>query len=325
MTTLPFPDFFLVGAPKAGTTALHAALATHPDLFLPRVKEPKFFLCDEKPPPASGQRGPGDLHSAQEWVWQRDRYLRLFADAPPGAVTGESSAFYLYDLQAQERIRRERPDARLVVLLRDPVDRAQSNWMHLWSDGLEPIGDFVEACRAEDKRVAAGWAPFWHYRRLGRYGGQLEHLYSLFPREQVLVARYRELVDLPGPTIDRVCAFLGVRTGLVAAPKPENTRPYVPDTAVNRALASGVRVGARAGAHLPPRVWRTLSRPLLAALHHGGGHRPSLSVAERREVLAPLVDDIRLLERVTGSSFEDWLGDGSRGAFSARRVPAVGA
>ena len=66
------------------------------------------------------------------------------------------------------------PEAKLVAVLRDPVDRAYSNWMHLWSDGLEPIADFATACAAEDDRIAAGWGHFWHYRRVGLYGEQLE-------------------------------------------------------------------------------------------------------------------------------------------------------
>ena len=65
------PDFLLVGAPKAGTTALHGALAEHPDLFLSGVKEPKYYLCGDSPPPA--YRGPGDAHSNREWIWQRQR------------------------------------------------------------------------------------------------------------------------------------------------------------------------------------------------------------------------------------------------------------
>ena len=67
------PDFFLIGAPKAGTSALHAALAAHPHLFLSRVKEPKYYMCGDSPPPA--YKGPGDAHSNQEWIWQRERYL----------------------------------------------------------------------------------------------------------------------------------------------------------------------------------------------------------------------------------------------------------
>jgi hypothetical protein len=317
---MALPDFFIAGAPKAGTTALHAALIHHPQLYFARLKEPKYFLCDDRPPDREGQRGPGDAHSAGEWVWRRDRYEGLFDPAPEAALRGEATPFYLYDRAAQRRIRQARPDAKLIVLLRDPVDRAYSNWMHLWSDGLEPISDFVAACAAEEDRIAQGWAPFWHYRALGRFGEQLEHLYSLFPREQVLVQRYRQLVDEPTATIDRVCAFLGVTPGVLLPPGPENTRPFVADTPRTRVLASAVRAGASLGALARPEVWRAASRPLIAALQRGGGSRAKLSVADRRAVLAPMIDDIRLLERVVDASFEDWLGDEGRGEFSARRA-----
>ena len=104
---MPLPDLFVVGAPKAGTTALHAALAGHPALHMSPVKEPKFYLCDERPPPKQG--GPGDNHSLREWVWHRDRYEALFEYAPPGALKGESTPFYLWSRSAQRRIAREIP------------------------------------------------------------------------------------------------------------------------------------------------------------------------------------------------------------------------
>ena len=138
------PDFLLVGAPKAGTTALHGALAEHPELFLSPVKEPKYYLCGDSPPPA--YRGPGDAHSNREWIWQRQRYLDLFADAGDEQAAGESTPFYLYHRDARRRIAADLPRAKLVAVLRDPVDRAYSNWMHLWADGLEPCADVVEAC-----------------------------------------------------------------------------------------------------------------------------------------------------------------------------------
>ena len=171
---MALPDFFIIGPPKAGTSALHRALSFHPQLHLSRIKEPKFFLSPGVRPHPSGQRGPGDAHSAQEWVWRTDRYAAQFASAPSGSHRGESTPFYLYDHAAQTRIAEAVPDARLIAVLRDPVDRAYSNWMHLWSDGLEPQPDFVAACEAEDARIEAGFAPFWHYRRLGLYGRQLK-------------------------------------------------------------------------------------------------------------------------------------------------------
>jgi hypothetical protein len=151
-------DVLIIGAPKAGTSALHAALAQHPQIYASPVKEPKYYMCWDAPPPA--YRGPGDAHSNQEWMWRRADYEALFREAPEDAVRLESTPFNLYMRGARRRIAEELPEAKLIVIVRDPIDRAYSNWMHLWVDGLEPISDFVDAWHAEDSRVAAGWAPF---------------------------------------------------------------------------------------------------------------------------------------------------------------------
>lgn len=316
---MAFPHFFLIGAPKAGTSALHAALTQHPQLYLSPVKEPKYFMCDGAPPDLARQRGPGDAHSAQEWVWRRDRYEDLFAAAPVGSLRGESTPFYLYDRDAHRRIAQRVPDARLVAIVRDPVDRAYSNWMHLWSDGLEPVGDFAEAWMREDERVAAGYAPMWHFRRLGLYGEQLTDLRTVFDRSQVHVLRYRDLVDQPETALAGICEFLGVEPIALAPPAPENVKPFVADTAWNRLLAQAVRAGAVAGASVRPQAWRQASRPLLAALHSGGANRPVLDPELRLSLVASFVDDIAVLESVTGESYQDWLHHEGRGSFTDRR------
>ena len=313
---MALPDFFLLGAPKAGTTALHAALAQHPQLYLSAVKEPKFYLCDGRPPSRSGQRGPGDAHSAREWVWRRSEYEALFDVAPAGTLKGESTPFYLYDRFAQRRIKADVPDAKMLVVLRDPIDRAYSNWMHLWSDGLEPIGDFAQAWAAEDERVAAGWAPFWHYRRLGLYGEQLRDLIELFGRDQVHVLRYRDLVETPDAALDKVCAFLGVESGHVEQPARENSRSYVVPGRRTAALSKVVRAGAAAGAHLPPQVWRRASEPLLRLLQKGDVRRPVLDQAVRMRLVEAYREDNALLIELAGESFGDWMGTTSRGQFA---------
>jgi hypothetical protein len=312
------PQFVIAGAPKAGTTALHAALATHPDLYLSPVKEPKYYLTGGRPPPRSRNRGPGDAHSAREWIWRRDRYEALFADAPGTAVRGESTPFYLYDPAAAARLAADVPDVKVIVVVRDPVDRAWSNWVHLRADGLEPVADFSDAVRLEQRRVDAGWGPFWHYRGLGRYGEQMRELYRHVPRERVCLLRYRQLVDTPRDTLDLVSAFLGVPPGVAHAVPPENVKPYVPDSPRTRALSRLVRAGAAMGAYAPPGVWRQVSRPLLAALHSRRTPRPPMPVEVRREVLEPLLPDIELLEELTDQSFADWKGDAGRGDFRSR-------
>jgi hypothetical protein len=318
---MALPDFFLLGAPKAGTTALHSALAQHPQLYLSPVKEPKFYLCDGRPPPRSGQRGPGDAHSAREWVWKRSKYEALFDAAPAGALRGESTPFYLYDRAAHRRIHADVPDAKLVVVIRDPVDRAYSNWMHLRSDGLEPIADFATAWAAEDERVRAGWAPFWHYRRLGLYGAQLRDLAMFFSPEQVHVLRYRDLVERPAESLDAVCEFLGVATGVIAGAQRANSHPFVAPSTRASALSRTLRAGAALGAYAPPQVWRRLSRPLLASLHRAGSRRPVLDADLRLRLVEAYREDNALLEEITGRSFADWLGTTSRGQFATPPTP----
>jgi hypothetical protein len=317
MTRAARPDFLVIGAPKAGTTALHAALAQHPDVFVSNPKEPKYWLCDGAPPPA--WCGPGDRHSQQEWIWRADQYFPLFEPAADHQVRGESTPFYLWSRGAHRRIAEDLPHVRLVAVVRDPVDRAYSNWMHLWSDGLEPESDFVTAFGREAERVSAGWAPFWRYRELGRYGEQLEHLHRYVDPARILVIRYRDLVDEPRETVDRVSRFLGIREGLVDSIPRDNSRSFVAPGWRPRLLGPVVRGGARLGQFAPPQVWRRVHPVTIGLLTDGGEqHRPRLDATRRQRLLESYAEDISLLGDLTGQDFDDWLSPESRGSYAQR-------
>jgi Sulfotransferase family len=298
------PDFFVAGAPKAGTTALHAALARHPELYMSAVKEPKYFLTDG-PPPAQG--GPGDAKTFRENVWRRADYEALFDPAPPGTLRGESTPFYLYSHAAQQRIKAAVPHARMIVVLRDPAERAHSNWAHLWSAGLDPIDDFVSACDAEDRRIAAGWADFWHYKRLGLYGQQVQRLYSVFPPDQVLLFRYRDLVADAAGTLNRICAFLGVSEGLVSDLPRENVTAHPELTRRHRYLSRVLRAGSAITTALPRHAAKKVIDRLEGSLQQGAAPRRPLTWSERQALIPFFEPDVRLLEDVTGEDFSDWL------------------
>lgn len=317
MTRAARPDFLVIGAPKAGTTALHAALAAHPDVFVSDPKEPKYWLCEAAPPPAWG--GPGDKHSQQEWIWRADDYFGLFEPARPDQVRGESTPFYLWSRGAHRRIAEALPEVRLVAVVRDPVDRAYSNWMHLWSDGLEPEADFVSAFGREDERVRAGWAPFWRYRELGRYGEQLAHLHQHVDAARILVVRYRDLVDEPAATVDRVSRFLGIREGQVGAIPRDNARGFVAPGLRPRLFGPVVRGGARLGQFAHPQVWRRV-HPLAIGLlgDTRSAHRPRLDARTRERLVQHYADDVALLSELTGQDFGDWLSHESRGSYTER-------
>jgi hypothetical protein len=313
------PNFLIVGAPKAGSTALHAALAPHPQLFACTPKEPKYFLCDDRPPDPAHQRGPGDAHSAREWVWQRDRYERMFDRAPAGTLRFESTPFYLWDTAAQARIAATLPEVKIIAVIRDPLDRAFSNWTHLWADGLEPEPDFLTACGLEQRRIDDGWAPFWRYLELGRYGEQIAHLRTLVDPERIRIVRYRRLVDEPERTLDGLCEFLGVRTGVVTTIPPSNVGRWAPHGLINTQLRRTVRAGAALGAYAHPQLWRQASRPLLSLLQRGSSPR-ALLTREAREALAPgFAADVAQLSELLKEDYTDWLAPEGRGAYTVRR------
>lgn len=301
---MALPEFFVAGAPKAGTTALHAALAQHPQLYLSAVKEPKFFLTDGPP---SAQGGPGDVKTYREHVWRRSDYEALFEPAPPGTLRGESTPFYLYSQEAQRRIRSLVPDARLILILRDPVERAHSNWTHLWSAGLDPIDDFVAACAAEDERIAAGWADFWRYKRLGLYGEQLANLYQTFAPEQVLVVRYGALVSDPAGILDRICAFLEVKQGLVTQVPRENVTAHPRQTRRHQQLSRLLRAASAMSSKSSGHPGKTLIDRLEGSLQQGAAPRQPLTWEQRQSLIPFFEPDIRLLGDVTGDDFSGWV------------------
>lgn len=299
------PDFLVIGAPKAGTTALHVALSRHPQVFMSAVKEPKFFLTDGTEPVARG--GPGDSRTIREQVWRREDYEALFDPAPEGALKGESTTLYLRDRDAQRRIHDTIPDAKLIAVLRDPVDRAHSNWTHLHSAGLEPEDDFLKACDLEPERAAKGWAPFWRYLEQGRYGEQIEHLYSLFTKEQVLILLYRDYRERPVEILDEVCEFLGIAPGVIADVPTENQTAAASASVLNNVLRRIIRSADTLDHHLPLPIGPIVKTPATMLLQREQRARQSLTPQQRATLIPHFETDIRLLESLTGRSFSHWL------------------
>jgi hypothetical protein len=149
---------------------------------------------------------------------------------------------------------------------------------------------------------------FWHYTALGRYGEQLQHLFRLFPREQILVFRYRALIDDPARALDQVCAFLGVALGVLTALPRENVTAHPDPTPRHRALATTLRAGSAVTAALPGHAGSGVIDHLERILQQNAAPRRPLTWPERQELIPRFETDIRLLESVTGEDFSDWLG-----------------
>ena len=193
------PDFIIGGAPRCGTTWLYRALDRHPGIHLakPVRPEPKFFLVD-----AEYEKGLG--YYSQRW----------FSDVPERIAAGEKSTNYLESRVAAERMAEALPGVKLVFLLREPASRAVSNYRFTKMHGLEDL-DFAAALEAEGQRERdyderlRFMRPFSYFSR-GCYARHLARWFELFPRQQILVRAYEELVTAPGETLADVQRHLGV-------------------------------------------------------------------------------------------------------------------
>jgi hypothetical protein len=294
------PDFFIVGAPKAGTTWLYHNLSSNPGIFLPANKEPRYYSVDAED--RLSFTGPGDDLWMRDFVRSGDDYGRLYADAGEGQLCGEASSDYLYrSTVAARRIREEIPDARVIVLLRNPAERAHSNWMHHVRDGRETL-PFGDAIRAESGRIRSGWAWWWHYLARGFYGRQLAPFFENFPEDQILIAQYDELQRDPTGLIGRVSSFLGVDPVVDSTADARWNESFAARSPAHAAARRVVRPTAVSRTLLPQR----LRTGLRLRFDRATLHRPEIGQEEYRRLQRLYAEDVRELADFADLDLSAW-------------------
>jgi hypothetical protein len=203
------PDFFIVGHAKSGTTALYEMLRRHPQIYMPDSKEPWFFARDMRRRFVS-PGSPGAPETLEE-------YLPLFAGAGPGQRVGEASSSYLWSRTAAAAIAKERPDARIIALLREPASFLRSLHLQLLQTHVESEKDLRRAISLEADRRLGRHVPrrsqrpqLLQYSDHVRYVEQLRRYHDLFGPEQVLVLIYDDFRRDNAATVGQVLRFLGV-------------------------------------------------------------------------------------------------------------------
>jgi hypothetical protein len=288
-----WPDFLVIGAYKSGTSALHHAIRQHPGLFVPS-KEPNFFafadgVASDRPVK------PGSV------VLEKD-YLRLFARAGPDAVAGEVSPEYMANPAACPRIAATVPEVRLVAVLRNPVERAYSDYLMYRRDGDERCERFGDALDQQDQRRARGH-PTGYYVGTGFYAAQLRPYFDRFPREQLHVLLHDELRADHQQALAGVFQFLGVDPSF----RPTDTKPVnVSGVATTRMAAAALAARRRLRGVLRPilpetvKLWgnRAVQRSL---------DRPELDRADRARLAELYRSDVTELGRLLDRDLSHWL------------------
>ena len=266
------PNFLFIGPDKSGSTWLQARLSTHPQVFLPAAKDTYFFGAE--------------FGRGVDW------YAAHFAKATPAqVVVGEICHDYLFDSQAADRILDLIPNAHLMVCLREPVDRAFSQYLNMLRNGWD-LGGFSDAVAAHPEIIDNS-----------RYGKHLAAYYARFPSEQILVTWFDELAADPQQFLDGVTAALHIsRQELTEAERAPARAAAEPRSAVAaRTVKRGAIIARQMGLagligriKSSDRVQKTLYRPMT-------GSAPALDASDTAQVRNLLDEDVRHLERLLGT------------------------
>src|ERR1035441_1865575 len=260
---LRLPDFFIVGQPKTGTTALHATLIQHPQIFMPELKEPSYFAQEL---------------AAEPWPFEvpttLEDYGSLFAGAGPGQLAGEASVLYLWSSTAAREIARLRPDARIIIIFREPVSFLRSLHLQWVNSRVEDEHDLRAALALEEARRSGrhlprgGYLPrLLLYSEHMRYVDQLRRYREYFPESRLMVLPYDDYRRDNPATVGTILEFLGV-DDMVVPPTGDVNESYRVRTTYGQDMVDAVSMGRSRGARMLKAVMpQPLRRTMKKAIH----------------------------------------------------------
>lgn len=305
------PNLFIVGAPKSGTTSLYEYLKGHPQVFMSVVKEPCYFSADL-----------AFDHSGNFLVYERDAklYDDLFADAGDATIIGEASTRYLYSHDAARLIHAASPDARIVAMLRNPVDMIHSLHAHKLAAGTEDLADFeqaldAEADRAEGRRLPVHSNPkLSTYRDRAYFGEQLPRWFDEFGRDRVKLIIFEDMVRDPVTEFRALLEFLAIDPDYVPESFTAHNAAHGARSTLIRRVLNGRFPQWLVWGLLPKVIGDTRTRGLVRRFRHSWFHRKpisrgKISVELRRRLEDDFAPDVARLSSLLGRDMAQlWFG-----------------
>jgi hypothetical protein len=291
------PNFFLVGAPKCGTSAMVSYLRLHPDIFIPPYKEFHYFGSDTFFP-----RRP-----------DRDEYLAVFAEARGEERIGEGSTSYLVSKRAAAEIKAFNPDARILIMLRNPVDMMYSLHSEVLYWVNEDIADFEKALAAEPRRKQGTGLPrrihiadFLYYREMARYTPQVERYFDTFGREYVHVILHDDCKGDMAAVFRDTLRFLGVNPELRVEFATKNGNKRVRSRAFQDFLLNPPWPVRWVRDDVLPNRMRELVFGKLRGLNTVFEPRPPMNPEFRRRLQAEFAPEVERLGKLLGRELSHW-------------------
>lgn len=292
------PNFLVIGAAQSGTTSLYNYLNQHPDVYMCLVKETNFFTTyDYEDTPKT--------FTSMDF----DGYKTLFQDVSQEKAIGEASPNYLYSSGSPELIASAIPDVKLIAILRNPVDRAYSNFMFLRLNGRESLEDFGSAIKAEEERIRSGRTYSMRYVDRGYYGLQLERYFKRFRRNQIRILIFEDFVRDPVGVMKDLWQFIGVDPGFVPDVKLQHnktglSRSKLFHSLLNKPSLFRQKVKSCMDVLLPN---NEVIHKIVSSLKNMNIKKPPLSVDQKKVLLNIYKEDIRITQDLIGQDLTRWL------------------
>lgn len=297
---MTMPNFLLIGAGKAGTTAIYEYLRQHPQVYMSPVKEPNYFAFMDAP---VNFKGPGeDAMINRTSITDMESYRALFRGVQNEAAIGEASQWYLYSEQAAGRIQHYLPDVKMIAILRDPIKRAYSDFLHFVRDDREPIKDFGQALQAEEHRIQNHWG-FGHYVRRGLYYGQVKRYLDRFDRSQLQIYLNEDLKADATGLMHNIFRFLNIEASF----RPDTSyRPNVSGIPQNKLLHRFLGKSNPVRTLIEPYAPASLRKAMIT-LKGRNLSQPPLSPETRQQLIPIFRDDILKLQDLIDRDLSAWL------------------
>jgi hypothetical protein len=289
---MKLPNFVIVGAAKCGTTSLFEYLAQHPQIYLPTRKELHYFSYSAI---ARNSSGPGDAGYLAHFCADRRQYERHYQGVKGQHAIGEVSPSYFHYAEVAERIRDELGEPRIIVTLRDPVEKAFSQYMHLVRDNRETLS-FSDALKAEAERIDQGWAALWRYAESSTYASRLRRYLETAPAGRVKILLFEDLRRDPQRVLREVWRFLEVDESFVPDTSEVHNASGRPRSKLVADLIAKPNVLASAARRLVPEASRTWIKTRLRRLNTGAkGEIDAWSRAYLRDRFAADIEEVEAI------------------------------
>ncbi|MCE2661872.1 MAG: sulfotransferase [Microcystis sp. M53603_WE2] len=299
---MALPNFLIIGAAKAGTTSLYDWLNQHPQIYMTPIKETNFFAFEgEKISYPKGSISEGYLDGFKTSF---ESYMEQFQGVTNEIAIGEASPSYLYHAKAAARIKYYCPDVKLIAILRDPVERAYSQFLHHAREGFENCLDFSAALREEDNRILNKWWWGYFYVDGGFYYTQLQRYFEKFDSSKIKVYLYEDLRSNRYDLIKDIFQFLEVDDNFIPDTSTKYNVTGIPKNKFLHELLSKQNFLKTSVKAIMP---QGLRRKLAMNLKNANLVKPEFSLEIRKQLIEIYREDILKLQNLIQRDISSWL------------------